>query len=319
MDKEITIEETLTASAIVSALTVTPFLIYSEVFELPRRPLVFLSLPLEDFSLIGSVGTTIRGLFTSHLAASTIAEANLVNPSLGMAAATKTVSMWTVSVTDPIYSATNLSDILLEDFPNVEWVRLHLRNMGLAIMEYLDASVADVLEAGSGAITYTASAHFDYAEAVKALAKMENYNWIADEANPPFLIVSPNTAAGLLQDTRFLDSKRYTLYDLGRMVEGEIGMYAGMRVLKSPLLSGVDTGSGTPVDANLGADIHAFIVFPNDTGRGPVVLMAWKRRLETRNFYWTQWAYTYYVSSVRAKPVLVQSTGVCKITITTSP
>lgn len=317
MDKQITIEETLTASAITSALTVSPFLIYSEVFELPRRPLVFLSLPLEDFSLIGNVGNTIRGLFTSHLAASTITEANLVNPSLGMTAATKTVSMWTVSVTDPIYSATNLSDILTEDYPNVEWVRLHLRNMGLAIMEYLDASVADVLEAGAG-VTYTTSAHFDYAEAVKALASMENVNWVADEANPPFLIVSPDTAANMLQDTRFLDSKRYTLYDLGRMVDGEIGMYAGMRVLKSPLLAGTSVG-GTPSDVTQGVDTYAYIVFPNDTGRGPVVLMAWKRRLETRNFYWTQWAYTYYVSSVRAKPVLVQSTGVCKITINTTP
>lgn len=317
MDKEITIEETLTASAIVSALTVSPFLIYSEVFELPRRPLVFLSLPLEDFSLIGNVGNTIRGLFTSHLAASTITEANLVNPSLGMAATTKTVSMWTVSVTDPIFSATNLSDILLEDFPNVEWVRLHLRNMGLAIMEYLDASVADVIEAGAG-VTYTTTAHLDYAEVVKALAKMENVHWLADEANPPYLIVSPDTAANLLQDTRFLDSKRYTLYDLGRMVEGEIGMYGGCRVLKSPLLAGTSVG-GTPSDVNQGVDQYAYIVFPNDTGRGPVVLMAWKRRLETRNFYWTQWAYTYYVSSIRAKPVLVQSTGVCKITITTTP
>lgn len=314
---EITIEETLTASTVVSGLGATPFLIYSEVFELPRRPLVFLSLPLEDFSLIGATGNTIRGMFLTHLAASTITEANLVNPSVGMVSATKGVSNWYVSVTDPIFSATNLSDILLEDFPNIEWVRMHLRNMGLAIMEYLDASIADVFEAGAGT-TYSTTAHMSYNDVTLALAAMENVNWVVDVANPPFLIVSPDSAAVLLQSTQFLDSKRYTLYDLGRMMEGEIGMYAGCRVVKSPLLAGTTVG-GTPSDVNMGVDSYAFIVFPNDTGRGPVCLMAWKRRLETRNFYWTQWAYTYYVSSVRAKPVLVQSTGVCKITITTTP
>ena len=313
----ITIEETLTASAVVTGLGATPFLIYSEVFELPRRPLVFLALPLEDFSLIGSTGNTIRGLFLSHMYASTITEANLVNPSIGMVATTKTVSNWYVSVTDPIFSATNLSDILLEDFPNIEWVRLHLRNMGLAIMEFLDAEIADTFEAGAGT-TWSTSGHLIYSEIVKALAKMENVNWMVDVSNPPFLIVSPDSAANMLQDTLFIDSKRYTLYDLGRMMEGEIGMYGGCRVLKSPLLAGTGVG-GTPSDTTQGVDSYAYIMFPNDTGRGPVCLLAWKRRLETRNFYWTQWAYTYYVSSVRAKPVLVQSTGICKITISTTP
>jgi hypothetical protein len=314
---EITIEETLTASTVVSGLGATPFLIYSEVFELPRRPLVFLTLPLEDFSLIGATGNTIRGMFLTHMYASTITEANLVNPSVGMVATTKGVSNWYVSVTDPIFSATNLSDILLEDFPNIEWVRLHLRNMGLAIMEYLDALIADTFEAGAGT-TYSPSAGMGYSTVVLALAEMEEVNWVVDVANPPFLIVSPDCAAKMLQETQFLDSKRYTLYDLGRMMEGEIGMYAGCRVLKSPLLSGTGVG-GTPSDLTQGEDKYAYIVFPNDTGRGPVCLMAWKRRLETRNFYWTQWAYTYYVSSVRVKPVLVQSTGVCKIELGDTP
>jgi hypothetical protein len=314
---EITIEETLTASTVTTGLGATPFLIYSEVFELPRRPLVFLSLPLEDFQLIGAVGNTIRGMFLTHMYASTITEANLVNPSVGMVATTKGVSNWYVSVTDPIFSATNLSDILLEDYPNVEWVRTHLRNMGLAIMEYLDALVADTIESGA-VVTSSPSAGIDYNTVVEGLAKLEEQNWIVDVANPPFLIVSPKCAALLLESTQFLDSKRYTLYDLGRMMEGEIGMYAGCRVLKSPLLSGTGIG-GTPTDTTQGTDSYAYIVFPNDTGRGPVILMAWKRRLETRNFYWTQWAYTYYVSSVRAKPVLVQSTGILKIILGSTP
>ena len=315
--EEISIEETLTAATVVSGLGASPFLIYSEVFELPRRPLVFLALPLEDFSLIGATGNTIRGMFLTHMYASTISEANLVNPSVGMVATTKSVSNWYVSVTVPIFAATNLSDILLEDFPQIEWVRIHLRNMGLAIMEYIDASIADLYESGAG-VQYTVSAGSTYTDITKALAKMENANWVVDSANPPFFIASPDTCAALLNSTQFLDSKRYTLYDLGRMMEGEIGQFAGCRVLKTPLLAGTGIG-GTPSDTNQGVDSYSYIVFPNDTGRGPVTLLAWKRRLQTRNFYWTQWAYTYYVSSVRVKPVLVQSTGVCKMTISSTP
>ena len=314
---EFTIEETLTASAVVAGLNATPFLIYSEVFELPRRPLVFLSLPLEDFSLIGATGNTIRGMFLTHLYSSTITEANLVNPSIGMVATTKGVSNWYVSVTDPIFCATNLSDILLEDFPQIDWVRIHLRNMGLAIMEYLDSLIADTIEAGA-VQTATLSAGLQYNNVVEGLAQLETQNWMVDVSNPPFLIVSPLEAAKILENTQFLDSKRYTLYDLGRMMDGEIGMFAGCRVLKSPLLSGTGIG-GTPSDTTQGTDQYAYIVFPNDTGRGPVIMMAWKRRLETRNFYWTQWAYTYYVSSVRAKPVLVQATGILKFILGSTP
>lgn len=303
-----TVEETLAASNIVTALTVAPYLIYSEVFELARRPLVFLALPMEDFSLIGAVGNTIRYMFATHLTAATDTEANIINPSTGMPSSDKTITSTYVSVTDPIFSATQLSDIMLEDFPNVDWVRQHLRNMGLAILEYLDALVEDVIEAGAG-VDYTCSAHITYADITTALARMENGDWIADESNPPFLIVSPESAAQLLNETLFVDSKRYTLYDLGRMIEGEIGMYAGCRVLKSSLL-------GT---AGEGASDEAFIVFPNNTGHGPVIVMAWKRRMTVKNFYWTKFGYTYYVASVRAKPVIVQSKGACHITISTTP
>jgi len=295
----ITIEETLVASAIVTALSTGPYLIYSEVFEGARRPLVWLTLCKEDFSLIGVAGKAIKFLTATHLSASSNTEAYV--DTSGMGVADKTVARVDLSVGDPIYCATQLSDILLEDFPNVDWLRLNLRNMGAAVMEYLDDSVFDVINAASG-MTHSTTAGLTYGEVVDALAKMENTNWTADEATAPFLLVAPETAAVLLKDTTFVDARRYTTYELSRMVEGEIGMFAGCRVLKSVLLDGYD---------------KAFIVFPNDSKNGPVVILAWKRRMLVRNERSEFYGHAYYVASIRANSAVVQSAGICEITLTT--
>lgn len=296
----ITIEETLVASAIVTALSAGPYLIYSEVFEGARRPLVWLTLCKEDFSLIGVAGNVIKFMTATHLSASSDTEATVVGT--GMTADDKTITSASLTVANPIWSATQLSDILLEDYPNIDWLRLNLRNMGSAVMEYLDDSVFDVFSAASGVVTHSTSAGLTYSEVVDALADMENNSWIADETVSPFLIVAPETAAELLKDTSFVDARRYTTYEIARMVEGEIGMYAGCRILKSALLDGYD---------------HAYIVFPNDGKNGPVALLAWKRRMTVRNERSELKGYAYYVASIRANSAVVQAKGVCRITLTT--
>jgi hypothetical protein len=88
------------------------------------------------------------------------------------------------------------------------------------------------------------------------------------------------------------------------MVEGEIGLFAGCRVLKTSLLNG--TGYG-------------FIVFPPDSKYGPVALIAWKREMTVKNDYFVKNAYAYYVASIRAKAVITQAGGVGKLVITSSP
>lgn len=296
----ITIEETLTALAIDTALTVGPYLLFSEIFEGARRPLVWLTLVREDFSLIGVAGRTIKFLTATHLSASSDDEANVL--ATGMGAADKTFTDADLEVTDPIWCATELTDILLEDYPNIDWLRLNLRNMGAAVMEFLDDSVFDVFSGASGVTTHSTVAGLTYGEVVDALAKMENTNWTADEGNTPFLIVAPETAAALLKDTDFVDARRYTTYELSRMVEGEIGMYAGCRILKSVLLDGYD---------------HAYIVFPNDGKNGPVALLAWKRRMTVKNERSELKGYAYYVASIRANSAVVQPLGICRITLIT--
>jgi len=297
----ITIEETLAGSDVDSALTSAPYLIYAEVLEGARRPLAFLQVVNEDFSLIGATGNTLKFIKATQLSASSATESSML--SSGMSAADKSLSAVSVSVTGVIFSAVQLSDILAEDYPKIDWVRIHLRNMGKAVMEYLDAHVKDTLLAASGVVTHSCS-DLTYKEVVDALAAMENNDWVIDPANPPFLIASPDAVAGLMKDTLFVSSERYTTYQIERMVAGEAGTFASCRVLKSSLLDG--TG-------------YAFIVFPFEAGYGPVATLVWKRRLTVKNEYFTKYGYTYFVTSARAKAVVVQAKGVCKISISNSP
>lgn len=299
---KITIEETLAASDVTTALTTGPYLIYSEVLEGARRPLAFLQVAEENFDLIGQNGHTIQFLSATQLSASSITEANML--STGMTAADKTLSAVSVEVPDIIYSAIQLSDILAEDYPKINLVQLHFRNMGKAVMEFLDALAYSTISGTAGIVTYDAGAGMDYTDLTNALAAMENNDWVPDMANPPFLITSPDQAAILMQSTTFVTTERYTAYELSRIVQGETGVYAGMRVLKSSLLDG--TGL-------------SFIVYPPDSEYGPVVLVAWKRRVTLKNEREEKFGYTYFGTTIRAKPVVVQPKGVCKISTSASP
>jgi N4-gp56 family major capsid protein len=297
---KITIEETLKASDVATAF-VAPYLLYSEVLEGARRPLAFIQVCKEDFSLIGAMGQTIKFPTATQLSASADTPDNIL--SAGMTAGDKTIDTVDVSVSNIIFCAVELQDALSEEFPNIDWMRMQFRNMGAAVMEYLDADIYSVLAAASGVATASCSS-LSYATIVDALAAMENNSWISDEANAPFLLVAPQAASAMLKDSQFTEARRYTTHELSKIVAGEMGLYGGCRVLKSPYLDG---------------KAYAFIVFPPDSPYGPVVVVAWKRRLTVKNEYFPSKEYTYYVSTIRAKAVVVQAKGICKITQTTTP
>jgi N4-gp56 family major capsid protein len=298
---QVTIEETLAASNVTTALTNGPYLIFAQVLEGARRPLAFLEVVKEDFSLIGKDGNTIKYLKASQLSASAASEATVI--ASGMSSADKSLTAVSVSVTDIIYSATQLSDVLTEDYPSIDWVRMQMTNMGSAIMEYIDALVYTTIWAASGTST-ASTATLDFDTVTSAVSKMENNSWVADEARPPFIILAPDAVQDLLNDTHFTETRRYTTYNISKIVQGEIGLFGGCRVLKSPLLDG--TGRG-------------IVVMPPNHKNGPVVVLAWKRRIRIRNEYQAKYEYTYYVTTARAKPVVVQAEGICKISITGSP
>lgn len=298
---QVTIEETLAASNVDTALTNAPYLIYSEVLEGARRPLAFLQVVEENFDLIGNTGDQIQFIKATHLSASSITEANML--ASGMSSADKTLTAVSVAVTDVTYSAVQLSDILKEDFPKINWVQIHLRNMGKAVMEWLDAHVYTTLFGASGTATQTC-VNLTYNAVTDGVAKLQNNNWIKDEGNPPFLIIAPESQADLVQDTSFTETRRYTTAEVARMVQGERGLYGGCRVLVTSYLDG---------------KVTAFIVFPSNTANGPVIVLCWKRRLTVGNEREEKFGYTYFVTTCRAKALVTQADGICKITMSTTP
>jgi len=298
---KVSVEETLAASNVTTALTTGPYLIYSEVLEGARRPRAFLEVVQEDFSLIGKDGNTIQVLKASQLSASQVSEATML--ASGMSSADKTLSAVSLSVPDVIYSAVQLSDILKEDYSSIELTRLHLRNMGNAVMEYLDALVYTALAACT-TVTHSVTT-LDEVGVTNAMAKLENANWSVEGGRiTPFLIVAPEAKALLLQDSTFVSTERYTTFEIANMVRGEIGKYCGCRVITTSYLDG---------------KIYCFIVMPPNTGNGPVVLLAWKRPLQVKEEREEKYGYTYICTTIRANVAVVQADGVCRITQSTTP
>jgi len=202
-------------------------------------------------------------------------------------------------VTELIFCAVELSDVLSEDMPKIDWVRLNLRNMGLAIGEYIETAVRDLLIAGAG-LTQTCASDLTYTDIVNAIAKQENVNWIAETR---FLIVCPDSKAKLLLDTQFIATERYTTVELANLVNGEIGKFASCRVLVSPLLDGMPYA----------------LMFVGDEKFGTVATIVYKRQLTTKSERDEKKETTFMVSSVRVGLGVVQSKGILRFDITNTP
>jgi hypothetical protein len=297
--KNITIEETLASSDIDTALTYSPYLIYSEILEGARRPLVFLQVVQEIKDLQGISGDSMKFLKSSQLSATKSNEAAML---AGMTASDKSFSTITVTVGDIIWAAVQLSDFLLENYPEQNFPQHMLQNMGQALTEYLDAYVYATIDAAVGTLSHNC-ASLDYDELIDALTTCKEADWSPNPANPPYLICSPATVGELLKDDTFVSSARYTTAQISMMVEGEQGVYAGMKVLETSLLTG--TGDG-------------FIVFPNNQN-GIVVGLIYKRDMRSVSERYEKYGTTYMNSSVRAEPIVVQAQGILKIQINSSP
>lgn len=299
MAEQITIQEVLESADV----NYGAFLIYNEVLEGARRPLVFFETVSEDFSLIGAMGNTIYVPTATQLTATKLTASieDTISGS-GFSAVDKTISKVTISVTSFIYSCVSMTDILKEDYPNIDWMRLNLHNMGKAVYEQIDADIQTVLAAGYG--VYEAVATLDYTALTNGLAKMANNKWMLDPSNPPFLIISPQEAAVLVQDTRFLVTDRYYNGVNPDALEGEKGVYAGCRVLVTPLLAGLG---------------RAFIAFPPNFKWGPVAMLAWKRQMRVREQRYEDKELSILATTARCTPVVIQNLGIMRFDITTTP
>lgn len=297
MEKKITIQETLESQDVAWG----DFLIYSEMIEGARRPLVFIETITEDFSLIGKNGTQIYVPTATQLGATKISSTIETTLQSAMSTADKTISKVTVAVSVFIYCGVEMSDILSEDYPNIDWVRLNLRNMGLAVMEQIDTDILAIYAAGFGVLSTCST--LNHSAVMSALASMANGKWFPDPNSPPFLIVSPDALVTLKTDTQFFETARY-YSGMETALVGEAGLYAGCRVLVTPSLNG--TG-------------NAYIVFPPNSSYGPVAILAWKRRLTVKSDRTENKETTYYYTTARVTPVVTQALGICRINITSTP
>jgi hypothetical protein len=278
------------------------FLIYSEVIEGARRPLVFFDTVTEDFSLIGSTGTQIYVPTSTQLTATKLTSTIEDTISSGFTVANKTISKVLVLVSTFVYSSISLTDILKEDYPNIDWLRLHLHNMGKAVMEQIDADIDSLYSAGMGITNTVASCN--YVAVTNTLAIMAAGKWMAEPDNPPFLIVGPDVAAKLVQDTLFILTERFYAGLTPQSLEGEVGRFAGCKVLQTPLLAGTGV---------------SYIVFPPNFKWGPVAILAWKRKMRVREQRYEDKELSIFATTTRYQPVVIQAAGIAKIVETSTP
>jgi len=299
---EISITETLEYQDLPSDLRIA--VIADEIIEGIREPLIFTNL-LSEFSLIGKVGRELIFPIASQLGASGITSVDETEPETSLASEyqpdDKTITHIALEVTELTYCAVELSDVLSEDFPKIDWVRLNLRNMGGAIGDYMETATRDLFEAGAGRTV--SCADLSYSKLVDAMAVFKNAKWMPEIGNAPSLIISPDAEAVLLKDKDYISTERYTTSMLENMVAGESGHFAGLRILISPLLN--DTG-------------YAYIKFP-EKQYGTIAGIVWKRKLRTKTEYNAKTEVTFMVSSVRYGLGIVNSDGLMRISITNSP
>jgi len=295
------IEETLLAGDLPD--DVLPHMIWREVIAGTQKRRVFLEGVEVTTMLRGQVGTKISvPALSTRFSATTISESNL--DSAGYTVSDPTITDTDISIGNQVYVAFRLSDILKEDQPKYNWLRISLRDTGRAIEEYRDAAIRDVFLAGAGnthaAATYGTLA---YDDVIDVLALMKIDSWFPEDARP-FLFVHPNQEADVLKDTRYVMSHRYAIGDLPDLapaddVGGRQGTYAGTRVrVTDNMINAV-----------------ALVVFPpNHPQYGPNTIHAMKRPMTVRTQREEIYGRQLWIASMRYGTAVIQSNAVGLIT-----
>ncbi|NWG11184.1 hypothetical protein HXY33_05490 [Candidatus Bathyarchaeota archaeon] len=297
MENYITIEETLTSDGLPEGFA--PFLLLSELlWAEPVEPTVWLDLVIaEDASLVGKDGTIIKipKYGRTQSVYSTPAATFEASPSFTYS--DLTITSLPIEVVDLIYVASKISKILTEDVVSIDWIRLTLQEAGVAIKLALNAEIRDLFISSEGTHFQEESAIITYGDIIDGLKTLKVAKWFADEW---FLIISPEVEASLLKDTMFISTERYTTAELESMVDGEVGKFAGCRVVVDVGLE--DTGFG-------------FIVAPEHAP----ALLVWKRKIESESVYKAEVQETWCYTTARYKLAMVKPSSVLKFAMTSTP
>jgi len=188
-----------------------------------------------------------------------------------------------LSIGDVVYVATYITDILREDSPSLQWVRVNLQKMGQAVAKKIDEDIRDCLRSACTVVNgnvnaATTAGTLDYDDVVDAVAHLKGLGYWGKDDGPMLLFINVDQEADLVKDTRFTDTARYTTADipLGAGVGGfnmpERGRFASCRVFVTDLAM---------TDAS-GSTAYALVVAPPTNPYGPAAMLAWKRHIRQR-------------------------------------
>jgi N4-gp56 family major capsid protein len=288
------IDETLKSSDLPDDLK--PHLLFREVLLGAEKRKVFMQLVEETDELIGAVGTKISVPYVSSGFSTGSITADNLDMS-GYSATEMAISDIDVTIGDIIYAATKIADVLKEDQPKFDWVRIALRKMGEAIAETRELDVKDTIIAGVGSTFSAGSAGtLAYGDVTKAVNKYLKANsWYPEVQNPPILVLNPEQEDDLANNTLFVDTARYS--DVDVPFTGEAGRFASCRVLSTDMM--------TPA--------LALVVMPPNVAYGPTTVFAWKRRTLLKTSEEVDFGRTLYVISERYGISVVQPAGIVLI------
>ena len=294
------VEETLLAGSLPA--DVIPHMVWREMVLGTRKRIVFgEAIEVTDI-LRGAQGTKISvPILSGRFTATTIAESNL--DSAGYTFSTPTITDVDVTIGDQVYVAYKIGDILKEDQPNFNWIRILLQDAGRAIEEKKDQDIRDMYIAGAGISASAGSAGaLAYDDVIDTLSSMKTASFFPERDAVPFLFVHPAQEADLLKDTRYVQSNRYVIGNLpdlpaaDHMSRSEVeAIYANCRVR---------------VTDNMTAAL-ALVVFPSPHPRyGVLSLQALKRPLTVRSEREETYGRQLWAASTRYGQSVIQANSV---------
>lgn len=296
----INLEETLLAGDLPA--DVIPHMVWLEMVLGVRRRTVFGEAIQVTDTLRGAQGTKISvPILSGRFTATTITEAAL--DSQAYTFSTPTITDVDVTIGDQVYVAFKIGDIIKEDQPNFNWIRILLQDAGRAIGLRKDSDIRDMYIAGAGNSASAGSAgSLAYNDVIDMLTLMKVDSFFPETGSRPFLFVHPNQEGDLLKDTRYVESNRYAVGDLNvlsaaqHFTRGEVeNIYADCRVRVTDNMT----------------DALALVVFPSPHPRyGVLTLQALKRPLTIRSEREEAYAHQLWAASTRYGQSVIQANSV---------
>jgi len=294
------VNETLLANSLPDDLL--PHLLWNELLAGVERRRVFLQAVQTTDMLRGAVGTKISVPYLStRFTAGTISEAVL--DSSGYVPTDPAVSDVDIQISDQVYVSFRISDILKEDQPKYDWIRILLRDAGRALGIYEDSAIRDVLFAaalGSNMVCAATAGTLVYADVIHCLSEMKTDSWYPEEVTP-FLFVHPRQEADLMTDTGFLLSHRYAISDAGQIAAADDMGRSEVQDTYARL--------NVKVTENMTLGL-ALVVFPTHPRWGPVCIHAYKRPLMIRTDREELYGRQLWIASTRYGTSVIQANGV---------